>query len=161
MSLMVALEALSYGVTILGLPLAIAIFAQEQRKQRQNEKSSLHRFLSEEYDRFLSVLLEHADLLLLQSRSELHLTKEQEERKFILLNILVSLFEKAYIILHSQDMSRDTQRLWLSWEDYMREWCRREDFRKLLPRLLEGEDHEFSEHIQRIANDEEQAAAGH
>jgi hypothetical protein len=157
MPLMVVLEALSYVVTILGLPLAIAIFAHEQRKQRQNEKHALHRLLSEEYDRFLTVLLEHADLLLLQSHAQLHLTQEQEERKFILLNILVSLFEKAYIILHSQHMSRDSQRLWRSWEDYMRDWCRREDFRRLLPRLLEGDDDEFSEHIQRIATEEEAA----
>jgi hypothetical protein len=157
MSLMIFLEALSYIVTILGFPLAIAIFAHEQRKQRQNEKNALHRLLSEEYDRFLNVLLEHADLLLLQSHSELRLSQEQEERKFILLNILVSLFEKAYIILHSQHMSRDTQRLWRSWEDYMRDWCKREDFRRLLPRLLEGDDDEFSAHIERIAREEEAA----
>ena len=160
MSLMVVLEALSYLVTILGLPLAIAVFVHEQRKSRQNEENALHRLLSEEYDRFLSVLLDHSDLLLLQSRPDLKLTEEQEERKYVLLSILVSLFEKAYIILHSQSMSRDTQRLWQSWEDYMREWCRREDFRRLLPRLLEGEDAQFSEHIERIAAEEARAAPG-
>jgi hypothetical protein len=161
MSLMVVLEALSYVVTIIGLPFAIAVFVHEQRKHRQNEENALHRLLSEEYDRFLSVLLGHSDLLLLrQPPPDLHLTEEQVERKYVLLTILVSLFEKAYIIVHSQHMSEDTQRLWRSWEDYMREWCRREDFRTLLPRLLEGEDAQFSEHIRRIAAAEKEAAAG-
>jgi hypothetical protein len=160
MSLMIILEALSYVVTILGLPLAIAVFVHEQRKSRQNEENAVHRLLSEEYDRFLSVLLDHSDLLLLQSRPELNLSEEQEERKYVLLSILVSLFEKAYIILHSPNMSRDTQRLWQSWEDYMREWCRREDFRRLLPRLLEGEDAQFSAHIRRIAAEEKAVVAG-
>jgi hypothetical protein len=68
--------------------------------------------------------------------------------------MLVSLFEKAYIILYSEDMGRDARRRWLSWEDDMREWCRREDFRAALPQLLEGEDDEFSKHILRIAQAE-------
>jgi hypothetical protein len=34
----------------------------------------------------------------------------------------------------------------------MVEWCRRDDFRKLLPALLEGEDEEFSTYIRSIAD---------
>ena len=40
-------------------------------------------------------------------------------------------------------MNKQTKRLWQSWEDYMREWCQREDFRAALPELLRGEDEEF------------------
>lgn len=36
----------------------------------------------------------------------------------------------------------------------MREWCRRKDFRKALPELLEGEDEDFQTHIQKIAEAE-------
>ena len=56
-------------------------------------------------------------------------------------------------------MDRQTQRLWLSWEDYMREWCRRPDLREALPELLEGEDEDFREHIQTIARSEAQQQA--
>ncbi len=48
-------------------------------------------------------------------------------------------------------MNKQTRRLWSSWEDYMREWCRREDFRTVLPQLLEGEDEDFQKHIQKIS----------
>jgi hypothetical protein len=41
----------------------------------------------------------------------------------------------------------------------MRHWCRREDFRTLLPRLLEGEDPDFQRHISRIADEEAALAA--
>jgi hypothetical protein len=51
-------------------------------------------------------------------------------------------------------MDRQTHRLWRSWEDYMREWCRREDFRDALPELLEGEDEDFQIHIPKIAEAE-------
>ena len=41
----------------------------------------------------------------------------------------------------------------------MREWCRREDFRDLLPRLLGGEDPEFSAFILRLAREADAEAA--
>ena len=48
-------------------------------------------------------------------------------------------------------MSGQQRRRWLSWEDYMREWCRRADFRAMLPELLEGEDPEFGHYIRGLA----------
>lgn len=146
------LEELSYIVTILGFPGAIAVFIYEQRKQRQNEQDELHRMLSEEYDNFLKLVLEHADLLLLQrARPSQELTAEQKERRFILLSMLVSLFEKAFIIVYDDNMTKEQRRRWLSWEDDMREWCRRPDFRAALPELLEGEDEAFARYIRRLA----------
>jgi len=41
-----------------------------------------------------------------------------------------------------------------TWEDYMREWCRRKDFRETLPELLQGEDDNFQAHIRKIAEAE-------
>ncbi|MGI9414591.1 MAG: hypothetical protein ACR2PM_13030 [Hyphomicrobiales bacterium] len=159
MAWMELLEALSYGVTILGFPLAIGVLVHQQREQRQNEENALHRMLSEEYDVFVKLTLEHSDLLLMRRGApQPELTPEQQERRHILFSVLTSLFEKAYIIMYSQHMTRDTTRLWLSWEDDMREWCAREDFRSALPELLEGEDDEFSEHIRAIAAEEEAAA---
>ena len=156
---MTLLEALSYVVTILGFPAAIFVFTYEHRRCLANEESELHRNLSKEYDNFLRLVLDNADLLLLRRSSPLPtLTEEQSERKEIIFRMLVSLFEKAYIILYSDDMGRDARRRWLSWEDDMREWCRREDFRAVLPELLEGEDDEFSEHITRIAHLEAKVA---
>ena len=152
---MVYLEALTYVVTILGFPVAIFVFVYEQRRRLRNEEAELHRHLSEEYDNFLRLGLENADLLLFRSGGETPtFTPEQMERRDILFRMLVSLFEKAYIILHSESMDADATRRWLSWEDDMREWCRREDFRRLLPVLLEGEDDQFSRHIRTIAEAE-------
>ena len=147
------LEACTYLVTILGVPVAILVFFYQQRQARQNEENALHRTLSEEYDNFLRLVLDHADLQLIRSPDAYpELNDEQRERKHILFSILISLFEKAYIILYDDKMSKDTRRLWLSWEDDMREWCRRGDFRAALPTLLEGEDDAFSRHIARVAD---------
>ena len=153
------LESLSYVVTILGLPTAIFVFVYQQRQQRQNEANELHRRLSEEYDNFMKLGLDHADLMLFRGPAAPRaLSDEQKERQHILFSILVSLFEKAYIIVYSDDMTRDTRRLWSSWEDDMRDWCRRSEFRAALPDLLEGEDDAFSRHILAIAEAEARPA---
>ncbi len=157
---MTILEALSYIVTILGFPVAIYVFIDEQRRRKRNEEAELHRQLSEEYDNFLRLALDNADLLLWRhAATPVTFTEEQLERRDILFRMLVSLFEKAYIILYSDDMDRDAQRRWLSWEDDMREWCRRAEFRALLPALLEGEDDAFSARIGAIAREEAGATA--
>jgi hypothetical protein len=149
---MVWLEALSYVITILGFPTAIIVFIFEHRRRLGNEENELHRHLSEEYDNFLRLVLDNADLLLLRaSNAPPALSEEQLERREIIYRMLVSLFEKAYIILYSEDMKQDAKRRWMSWEDDMTEWCRKREFLALLPELLEGEDDAFSQHILAIA----------
>jgi hypothetical protein len=50
-----------------------------------------------------------------------------------------------------EKMDKQRRRLWRSWEDYMREWCKRKDFREALPELLVGEDPDFARHILQLA----------
>lgn len=150
-------EIASYVVTVIGLPLAIWVFVVEQRKERQNDDDEIHQKLSTEYAEFLKLVLENADLRLMSQQLKSALTEEQQERRWVLFSILVALFERAYILVYEEEMTRQNRRLWLSWEDYMREWLRHPDFNAALPRLLEGEDPEFSAHISRLAEEERKA----
>ncbi len=148
-------ELLSYIVTVIGLPLAIIVFVWEQRRERQQEEEEIHQRLSDEYTEFMKLVLENADLRLLQRGGvQLQLSPEQQERRFALFNILTALFERAYLLVHEDAMPEQTRRMWQSWEDFMREWCRKPEFRGLLPELLEGEDPEFARHIERVALEE-------
>ena len=155
MTFLEQLEALSYLVTVIGLPFGIYVFIKEQRKERQNEDEEVYVRLSDQYSEFLELVLKNADLQL-TTRTSLGapLTPEQAERRSVLFEILVSLFERAYILVYEECMAPQPARLWKSWEDYMREWCRRPDFRELLPNLLRGEDPDFSAYIQRLAAEE-------
>src|SRR3954471_9310722 len=148
-------ELLSYIVTVVGLPCAIAIFIYEQRKERQNEEEEIFQRLSDEYREFLKLVLDNSDLQLLRREGGANvLTPEQKERRFAIFGILISLFERAYLLVYEEDMDKRERRLWQSWEDYMREWVRRADFRDALPTLLEGEDPDFAAYIRRLAESE-------
>ena len=150
------LEALSYVVTIVGLPFAIWIFVAERRKQRLNEDEELYLKLADDYENFLKLVLDHPDLhLMTQASPPPKLSADQLERRNVLFEILVSIFERAYILVYEERMGRQSARLWSTWEDYMRAWCRRGDFREVLPQLLEGEDPDFQAHIGRIAREED------
>ncbi len=153
------LEALSYVVTIIGLPFAIIVFLKEQRKERQNDDEDMYLQLSDEYAKFLRLMLEHADLhLITRSQPAAPFTSEQIERRNVLFELLISIFERAYILVYEEQMDRQATRLWQTWADYIRDWCRRPDFRELLPILLQGEDPEFQSYIRTIA--EEEALSG-
>jgi hypothetical protein len=141
-----------YMVDTFALPFAIIVYVLERRKERQADEEELYQRLSDEYMTFLKLVLDNSDLHLLHKEETPRiLTEEQIERRFAIFGILVSIFERAYILVFEPRMPRQTRRLWSSWEDYMREWCRNPDFRAALPELLEGEDEDFQNHIRRIA----------
>jgi hypothetical protein len=144
-------ELLSYVVTVIGLPLAIAVFLYEQRKERENEEEEVYQLLSDNYQDFLRIALDNPDLRLFSAGGNNSLSEQQRERQLIIFDMLISLFERAYLLLYEEDMLPKQARRWNSWEDYMLEWCRRPDFRASLPRLLHGEDPSFVRYVERLA----------
>lgn len=155
MSALETWELLSYVVTVVGLPLAIIVFLFEQRKVRQNDEEEVYQRLSDEYSEFLKLVLEHADLHLFRQNAETPpLNDEQLERKYLIFGLLVALFERAYLLVYEPHMTRQTARMWQTWDDYMREWCRRDDFRAMMIPHLDGEDPEFITYILRLAEEE-------
>lgn len=147
-------ELLSYVVTVFGLPLAIAAFMFEQRKERENEEEEVYQLLSDAYTDFLKLVMSNPDLKLRSQNEIPDLTEEQQERIQVMFEILISLFERAYLLAYEDKMTGKQLRRWRSWDDYMREWCGRDDFRRMLPRLLHGEDPDFSAYILRLAKEQ-------
>lgn len=144
-------ELASYVVTVFGLPYAVALFYYEQKRERQNEEEELYQKLSDEYADFCQLLIGNADLRLMSGKviPDSELTGEQLERRHIIFDVLMSLFERAFILVYEDHMSKQTQRLWQSWDDYIHFWIKRDDFREALPSLLAGEDPDFVTYMKR------------
>lgn len=147
-------ELASYVVTVVGLPLAIAIFIFDQRKERRNEEGEAYQLLSDAYNEFLRVAIDNADLRLRSQTATPDLSAEQQERMRLIFDMLISLLERAYLTAWTPDMNAEQKRRWNSWEDFMREWIRRDDFYYRLPELLRGEDPEFAAYVRDLAEDE-------
>lgn len=155
-----AWEFASFVVTVVGLPLAVASLIADQRKERRNEEEESWQKLSDAYNDFLEIVLEHPDLHLRTAKATPDLTPEQQERLAIIYDMLIGLFERAYLVAWEPEMDDEQRRRWNSWEDWMRDWCRREDFAARLPQLLKGEDPDFARYITRIAEEERANPSG-
>lgn len=144
-------ELASFVVTSLGLPVALFVFLVEQRRERANEEAEIYQLLSNSYVEFLKVVLENPDLHLATRPSTLDLTPEQQERMTVILDMLMSIFERAYLTAWQPRMNAGQQRRWNVWEDFMRDWVRRDDFFMQMEPLLRGEDPEFAAYLRRLA----------
>jgi len=152
LSLLEFWELVSYVVTAIGLPWAVWLYFADARRERQNEEESIYLALSDEYAKFSKVLLENADLQLVSHGvADNAFTPEQLERKRIIYEMLISLFERAFILVYEEGMNKQNQRMWASWEDYIQFWLKRADFRALLPELLSGEDEDFVQYMQKLS----------
>ena len=147
-------ELASYVVTVVALPFAVGVFLVEQRKERENEEEEAFQHLADAYTGFLEVVLANADLQLRTAAALPDPTPEQRERMLVIFDMLIALFERAYFVAYKPKMSPSEQRRWANWDDYMREWCRRDDFFNALPLLLRGEDEEFQAYVKRLAEQE-------
>lgn len=147
-------ETASFVVTVFGLPFAIFLFLHEHRRERDSEDEEAYQLLQDAYNDFLKIVLDNPDLQLRSATMRADMTGEQRERTLIIFEMLIALFERAYIVSYEQDLKGVALRRWNSWDDYMREWCRREDFYFLLPQLLRGEDPDFAAYIRRVADEE-------
>ena len=148
------LELASFVVTVFGLPFAIWQYLKQQRAERENEEEEAYLRLADAYNDFLKIVLANSDLQLRTASPLPNPSPEQRERMLVIFDMLISLFERAFLVGWKPEMSPSEQRRWNSWDDYMHEWCRREDFANALPFLLRGEDPEFQRYIQRVAAEE-------
>ena len=149
-------ELASFVVTTLGLPFAILFFAWEQRKERDNEEEEQYQLLSDAYIDFLegrarpsrpAPAHQRAPLLDPSAASSASACSSSSTCSF-------RCSSAPTWWPGSPCMGETERRRWNSWDDYMREWCRREDFHNALPLLLRGEDPEFQDYIRRVADEE-------
>lgn len=151
-------ELLSYIVTVLGLPCAIFAIWREMRVERSNEAKEIEQRedeiyveLSQQYSAFLEAVLNAPELdLMSNSPVQTSLSPAAQQKKFVYYEMLIALFERAYILLFEEGASGNTLRRWLSWEDYIKWWLKKPDFCTYIVDALEGEDPDFAAYILRL-----------
>ena len=135
------MELLSYIATVIGIPLALMTFIHQEKKERQSEQEEIYDKLMEHYSEIQEKLFEYPEL----DQHEIPLTDpEANRRQQILYEMLVSLFERAFILLYGET-DPAYQRMWNSWLDYIDIWASRPNFRAALPIMMRGEDRDFAD----------------
>lgn len=134
------MELLSYIATVVGIPLAIVTFIYQEKKERQSEQEEIYDKLMDHYSEIQEKLFEHPEL----DHHDTPLSDpEAARRQGILYEMLVSLFERAFILLYGET-DPAYRRMWNSWTDYIEIWVSRPNFRAALPGMMRGEDPDFT-----------------
>lgn len=139
-SLLQWMQMLSYAATMIGIPIALWTFIHQERKDRRVEQQEIYDELLEHYTQILDRLLRYPDL---DVHNQPLQSEEDRRRQRIIYAMLISLFERAFIMLHGENDAA-YKRMWNSWVDNIGEWSSKPNFRALLPELMLGEDPEFA-----------------
>ena len=133
------MELLSYVAEVVGIPLALLTFVHQERKERQAEQEEIYDDLMEHYADIQEKLFEYPEM---DQHDRPMATAENTRRQRIIYDMLVSLFERAFILLYGE-IDPGYKRMWNSWNDYINHWVKYPNFRNALPELMQGEDPEF------------------
>jgi hypothetical protein len=147
-TLLQCFEFLSYVATIIGIPLALWVYLQQEQKERQAEQEEIYDKLMDHYDHILGRLFEHPDI---DQHNKPIDDPELSRQQKILYEMLINLFERAFILLYGEKEPA-YRRMWNSWEDYIALWVSRPNFHEMLPILIKGEDPDFVSYIARLSN---------
>lgn len=133
------MELLSYVATVVGIPMALVTLMHDNYKERQAEQGEIYDDLMAHYAEIQNKLFDYPEL---DQHDKPLSNLENMRRQRILYEMLVSLFERAFIMLYGE---RDPayRRMWHSWSDYIEYWGGKSNFRECLPSLMKGEDPAF------------------
>lgn len=141
------MELLSYVATVVGIPLALSTFIFQEKKERKNEQEEIYDTLMGHYAGIQEKLFEYPELDTHNSPSA---DPETQRRQYILYEMLISLFERSFILLEDEK-DPAYQRMWNSWVDYIETWLAKPNFCKALPQLMKGEDPDFVAYVAKLS----------
>lgn len=138
------LEALSYIAVIVGFPIALYQYRRKTLKEQADREYGTYNALDEKYLEFLVMCWENPrlDIFDVADSAPAELSTVEQKQELIAFTMLVSMFERAFLMYHDQhDSVRERQ--WSGWAAYIRDYCHRANFRHAWSRIGEQFDTNF------------------
>lgn len=128
------IELASHVVSLVGIPIAVALFFLEKRRERLDREYGTYNALDDKYIEYLKLCLQYPELNLYYVPMRLQpaaLDPTQEIQRLALFEILVSQMERAYLMYFGQPKGFRSEQ-WRGWSVYIDKWMKRPDFGQLL-----------------------------
>ncbi|GAP05371.1 MAG TPA: hypothetical protein DEQ80_10460 [Anaerolinea thermolimosa] len=144
-------ELLSYVAILLGIPTGLYQYYRSVKKEQQDREYGTYNALDEKYLQFLKLCFENPELDVFEvpDAAPQPLNETQKKQELIALTMLLSICERAYL-MYSDQSTAVKRRQWSGWDGFIRDYCRRENFRRALARAGEGFDLGFQAYIRRV-----------
>ncbi|AFL79813.1 hypothetical protein Aeqsu_0299 [Aequorivita sublithincola DSM 14238] len=146
------LEIVGIIVTILGVPVAIYVFLAEKKRERLDRENGTYSTLDDRYIEFLKICLDHSELNIyeMDQKKPKNFTDDQISQRKIIIEILICLFERAYLMYSDQE-DAIKKRQWSGWNTYMQNWMENKQFRVLWINYFNTQyDSQFLAHMNKL-----------
>lgn len=145
------LEACSFLVVLLGVPIGVLQYVQAVKREQIDREYGTYNALDEKFIEFQNLCLTHPDLDIFDvpDKTPGTLTAEQKKKELIAFTILLSIFERAYLMYHDQATILK-QKQWTGWDEYIQDFCNRENFKRAYRESVATYDKDFEQYIRRF-----------
>ncbi|HLP26871.1 MAG TPA: hypothetical protein VK477_14415 [Acidobacteriota bacterium] len=125
------MELVSYVATALGIPIGIAVFWNEKRKERRNREIEIYIKSCDCYLSYLDKILAHPNSGCGDFRGDETSLKQSglTVEQITIYEILFMTMEQAHFLYAKSDFMRKNA-TWDTWRDYIAWWAGRPDFQK-------------------------------
>jgi hypothetical protein len=122
-------ELVSSVMVIVGIPLSVFKYWQSKNREKRESEYSTYDIVDDKYVAFQNLCFQFPKLDIGPTANATPITLNAEEKKqeMIAFTILLSLFERTYLMYASQS-TRLKKNQWPGWEGYLKNYCCRENF---------------------------------
>jgi hypothetical protein len=144
-------ELLSYVAIFLGLPTAVFQYRRSKIREQTDREYGTYNALDEKYLDFQKMCFEHPELDIfdIADASPVSLTEEQQKQELVAFTMLISVFERSFLMYHDQS-SAVKRAQWTGWDEYIRSYCDRANFRNAWEISGETFDRNFENYVEQI-----------
>jgi hypothetical protein len=124
--------------TSLGVPIGIALFRREKRRERRDREYGTYDALNNDYISYLKLVMEKPHLgLYIGVDHPPNLGPTDHVQQAAMFEIIVSMLERSFL-LYSDLSSKVKEEQWIGWHEYIRMWCENPTFRQLWEQMGSG-----------------------
>lgn len=144
-------ELLSYVTVALGFPAAIYQYRLSKLREQADREYGTYNALDEKYLEFQARCFEHPELDIFDIPDEnpKPLGEEQRKQELVAFTMLISVFERAFLMYHDQS-NKVKAAQWTGWDEYIRSYCARDNFRNAWEVSGETFDRNFENYVEEI-----------
>jgi hypothetical protein len=136
------LEATTYIATIIGIPVAVALYARSFIAERQAREWSIYEAVQEKYMSFLEFAAAQPKVGVIWTERDIlrgDLPENEQIIQDLLFDMLSSVFERAYLV-YRRASTAQRQQQWAGWASYIDAYARRRNFQQWWQRYAESEE---------------------
>jgi len=153
-------ELLSYVTVVLGLPAAIVQYRRSKLREQADREYGTYNALDEKYMEFQRICFDHPELDIfdIADANPQALDEEKRKQELISFTMLISIFERAYLMYHDQS-NKVKAAQWTGWDEYIRSYAERANFRNAWEVSGETFDRNFENYVEGIMEGSTRTAA--